>query len=476
MHDAPLLIQPMPTSIFHFFSLLFLLDLINHCFETGECCSSINHLKNMARWFIFNKVGSSASLCKSRIGFSYLQKFGLVNVKLKWVKDEALDAVVTAEKDLKAACTLVTLISSAPQCSLPIYHLSRHRGQLGLPQDLKLSTFIRKYPSIFLESHVLDTGGTRVPCFSLTREALELRKEELHVLEQTESDLLNRLRRLLMLTSDLTLPLQTIDQLRWDFGLPYDYHRSFVTRHTDVFSFVTLPDKRDGLKLKIWDDDLAVSELQKNSTSQQQEEDLNNGCLAFPIGFTRGFGLKRKCMEWLKEWQRLPYTSPYSDASHLDPRTDVSEKRIVGVYHELLHLTIQKKTERKNVSNLRKPLALPQKFTKVFERHPGIFYISKKCDTQTVILREAYDGKQLLQRHPLMETREKFASMLREGVLDRSKGLYKKTTSVDIEEDSSKYACGVEITDHNGSSSEEEFDSNKCFSKYQPNDPIHNPC
>ncbi|XVF65494.1 hypothetical protein PTKIN_Ptkin09bG0254100 [Pterospermum kingtungense] len=112
-------------------------------------------------------------------------------------------------------------------------------------------------------------------------------------------------------------------------------------------------------------------------------------------------------MEWLKEWQQLPYTSPYADASHLDPRTDLSEKRIIGVFHELLHLTIQKKTERQNVSNLRKPLSLPQKFTKVFERHPGIFYISKMSGTQTVVLREAYDCQQLIQRPPCLEDSSK---------------------------------------------------------------------
>lgn len=399
----------------------------------------------MARWFLFGKVESFGFLCKSQSGFSYQQKCSLVNVKLKWVKDKALDAAVIVEKDLKAACTLATIISSTPQRRLPIYHLSRHRGQLGLPKDLKLSTFIRRYPSVFLESHFLDTGGTHVPCFGLTREAVELHEEELHLVEQNEMDLLNRLRKLLMLTRDWTLPLQTIDQLKWDFGLPYDYQHSFIPRHPDLFSFVQLPDKRVGLKLNIWDDDLAVSELLKNSASQPKQQDTKNDCLAFTIGFTRGFGLKRKCMEWLKEWQRLPYTSPYSDASYLDPRTDVSEKRIVGVFHELLHLTIQKKTERKNVSNLRKPLALPQKFTKVFERHPGIFYISKKCDTQTVILREAYDGQNLLQRHSLSEIREKFARMLREGLLDKSKGLYKKTRRNDMVEDPLKYKRDFEV-------------------------------
>ncbi|KAJ7957361.1 protein ROOT PRIMORDIUM DEFECTIVE 1 [Quillaja saponaria] len=49
----------------------------------------------------------------------------------------------------------------------------------GLPHDLKLSSFIRRYPTVFHESHVLDSGGTRVPCFSLTCEALVLFQEEL---------------------------------------------------------------------------------------------------------------------------------------------------------------------------------------------------------------------------------------------------------------------------------------------------------
>lgn len=380
-----------------------------------------------------SRAGGFSFLNGCRRGFNYQQKFNLVNVKLKWVKDKALDAVVAGQGDLRATCILISIISSAPKCCLPIYRLTPHRGQLGLPHDLKLSTFIRRYPTIFNESHILDSGGTRVPCFQLTSEALNIHQQELHILEQNQMDLIRRLSKLLMLTRDRTLPLQTIDQLKWDMGLPYDYYNTLVPHHPDLFSSIRLPDDRIGLKLQIWDDRLAVSQLQKNVAFQQKEDDVKNGCLAFPIGFTRGFGLKRKCMEWLKEWQSLPYTSPYFDASHLDPRTDVSEKRIVGVFHELLHLTIENKTERKNVSNLRKPLSLPQKFTKVFERHPGIFYISKKCDTQTVVLREAYDGQQLLHKHPLVDVREEYAGLMRSGFLDRSRGLYKDKTSPNLE-------------------------------------------
>lgn len=416
----------------------------------------------MAYWMVFGRAVNSEFLRGCKRGFNYQQVFSLVNIKMKWVKDTTLDAVVAGERDLRATCILVSIISSDPNGCLPIYHLSRHRRLLNLPNDVKLSTFIRRYPTIFHEFHALDTGGTRVPWFRLSSEALNLHQEEVNVLLLNQMDLVRRLCKLLMLTRYMTLPLQTLDQLKWDLGLPFDYHLSLIPHYPELFSLVRLPDDRVGLKLVTWIDDLAVSDLQKNAALQQNE----NGSLAFPISFTRGFGLKRKCMGWLEEWQTLPYTSPYSSPSHLDPRTDVSEKRIVGVFHELLHLTIQKKTERKNVSNLRKPLALPQKFTKVFERHPGIFYISKKCDTQTVVLREAYDRQQLVHKHPLVEVREKFASMMKKGMLDRSRGLCKKGP-----EKRSGNVYGDGVSD-NGHMSEGDSDCSM-FSEYDSDEAMH---
>lgn len=417
---------------------------------------------------VFGIARNSGFVHGYRQGYIYQQKFSLVNIKLKWVKDRTLDVVVAAQRDVKATGILVSIIHSSSQCCLPIYHLSRYRGQLGLPSDLKLSTFIRRYPNIFVESCFLDSGGSPVPWFSLSPEALELRHREVSILQQGQLELRDRLCKLLMLTSDRILPLQTIDQLKWDLGLPYDYQYSFIPNHPERFSYVRLPDDRVGLKLLFWDDKLAISELQKNSSLQQKGEDIKNGSLAFPVSFTRGFGLKRKCMEWLKEWQKLPYTSPYADASHLDPRTDVSEKRIVGVFHELLHLTLHKQTERKNVSNLRRPLSLPQKFTKAFERHPGIFYISKKIDTQTVVLREAYYGQEPVQNHPLVQIREKFASLMKKGLLDRSRGVYKRnkdTNSVDDLRNADKT---------NQISSKDKSDS--MFYDHDSDSPLQSPC
>jgi hypothetical protein len=223
-----------------------------------------------------------------------------------------------------------------------------------------------------------------------------------------------------MLTLPRKLPLHTIDLLSWDFGLPRDYRCSILRRYRDHFDLEQSDgDERIWLRLLSWDDSLAVSELEKSADGG------DTSCLSFPVRFTRGFGLRSKCMSWLREWKELPYTSPYTDASGLDRRTDVSEKRNVGVFHELLHLTVAKRTERQNVSNMRKLLGMPQKFTKVFERHPSIFYISRVLDTQTIVLREAYGGGSKLlgkHAHPLATIREEYSTMMKAALPPRIRG------------------------------------------------------
>ncbi|XP_076956333.1 protein WHAT'S THIS FACTOR 9, mitochondrial-like [Bidens hawaiensis] len=399
--------------------------------------------------------------------FRHNQRYSLVNVKLKWVKDKVLDRAVAGERELKAAWIIMSIIAANPEVCLPIYRLcGRHRGPLGLPRDHKVSTFIRRYPNIFDEFHVPDSGGTPVPWFRLTPDAITLNQEYIQVFQENQKDFLDRVCKLLMLTKDMILPIQTIDQLKWDLGLPHDYVDSFIPNYKHVFSLIRLSDDRVGLKLLSWHKELAVSQHETDAISQQMQEDVITGRLSFRVGFPRGYGLNVKFLEWLKEWQTLPYTSPYTDSSHLDSRTDVSEKRNMGVFHELLHLSIQKKTERKNVSNLRKPLNLPQKFTKVFERHPGIFYISKKSNTQTVVLRECYDGDRLVHKHPVSEIRSKFACLMKEGFLGRSQGLYKKHTDENSgENDELCHISEVESCE-NGVEYEEESEGHM-FSEYE---------
>lgn len=125
----------------------------------------------------------------------------------------------------------------------------------------------------------------------------------------------------------------------------------------------------------------------------------------------------------MEEFHRLPYISPYEDCSGIDPESDLMEKRVVGVLHELLSLTIHKKTKRNYLRCLREEMSLPHKFTRVFTRYPGIFYLSLKCKTTTVMLREGYQRGKLVDPHPLALLRDKYSYVMRTGVLYRGKGL-----------------------------------------------------
>lgn len=137
--------------------------------------------------------------------------------------------------------------------------------------------------------------------------------------------------------------------------------------------------------------------------------------LAFPLQFSRGFELEKKVRKWLDEWQKLPYVSPYEDGSHLAPKSDLAEKWTVGVLHEVLHLLVPKKTEKENLIVLGEHLGLPPGFRKVITHHPGIFYVSNKLRTQTVVLREAYRRDLLVEKHPLMGLRFHYIHLMHKG-------------------------------------------------------------
>ncbi|GKC41527.1 root primordium defective 1-like protein [Tanacetum coccineum] len=56
-----------------------------------------------------------------------------------------------------------------------------------------------------------------------------------------------------------------------------------------------------------------------------------------------------KILDWLDGFQKLPYVSPYEKCPDLYPDSDVTEKRIVGLLHELLSLFVEHLVQRKRV-------------------------------------------------------------------------------------------------------------------------------
>lgn len=231
-----------------------------------------------------------------------------------------------------------------------------------------------------------------------------------------------------MMTKSRVLPLQSLYPLKWDLGLPDHFDRNFVEKYPDCFRIVKGVNGGLCLKLETWQDEYAVSELEKRHESSISGGDYRQfrrgqTALSFPMSFPRGYGAQKKVKAWMEEFQKLPYISPYEDSSSIEPSSELMEKRVVGVLHEFLSLTMYKKTKRNYLRSLREEFNLPHKFTRIFTRYPGIFYLSLKCKTTTVTLKECYKRGRLIEPHPLVRLREKFYYVMRTGLVYRNRGL-----------------------------------------------------
>ncbi|KAK9286612.1 hypothetical protein L1049_015012 [Liquidambar formosana] len=339
-----------------------------------------------------------------------------VDAKVKWVRDPFLDTVVQKEKNLKPILALKTLILSSPTKTLPISTASSHKHHLlHLPTTTTTASFIQKYHSFF---QLFELKPHSLPHIKLTQKAIKLHSEEssIHNSPPHRKDAAERLAKLLMLTGANKLPIRVIDCLKFDLGLPHNYILTLLSDFPDYFQVSSVKDSNSDsetlcLELVSRRDDLAVSLVEKNAMSENFG--YRKGMrLAFPMRFSKGFELEKKVRNWVEEWQSLPYISPYEDAFHLNPSGDQAEKWTVAVLHELLSLLVSKKTEGENLFCLGEWLGFGSRFKKALVHHPGIFYVSNKIRTQTVVLREAYRKDFLVEKHPLMGMRYRYIHLM----------------------------------------------------------------
>ncbi|KAL2460532.1 Ubiquitin carboxyl-terminal hydrolase family protein [Abeliophyllum distichum] len=357
-----------------------------------------------------------------------------INARIKWVRDPYLDTAVEREKNLKPLLLLKTLILSQPSQTIPLSTVSPMKPHLHLPATAK--NFIEKYPSIF-KLYLPPSKTMPLPRVKLTPKAISLHHEELLMLSLSHyrKDVAERLAKLLMLARCRKSPLYLIDMFKYDLGLPHDYLLTFLPEFPEYFQISDMGFRDSsgnvvlGLELVSWRKDLAVSAMEKRVKSQGENEKR----IKFLMNLPRGFDLENRVMEWVEEWQNLPYISPYENAFHLAPNSDQAEKWAVGVIHELLSLLLSKKTERENIFHLGEFLGFTRlRFKKALVHFPGIFYVSNKIRTQTVVLREEYKKNVLIERHPLMGMRNKYINLMnrvlrrgkpiRSGFVGRKKG------------------------------------------------------
>eukprot|EP00850_Spirogloea_muscicola_P014115 SM000099S25221 [mRNA] locus=s99:199102:202852:- [translate_table: standard] len=310
-------------------------------------------------------------------------------------KDPELDKVVQVDKPLRLVVKLKELLLKQPERRMTLRDLGMHRRHLGLSGKRRCIALLRKFPAVF---EVVDESHGYV-WFTLSHEAEVLYQREQAIKRDMTSLLVDKVRKLLMMSAEKRILVEHLTHLRRDLGLFDDFRIEMVHQHPEFFEVV---DTLDGpaLELRKWDDRLAVTFWEsRQSRSREAEVRLQEEALAmgFPgpksLQLPKGLQLKRKDRESLQRFAEVPFVSPYSDASHhLDPTSPEAEKHNVAVIYEMLSFTLEKRLLVDHLTHFRKDFKLTQRIRSLLIRHPDLFYVSEKGTRDSVFLRDAYKG------------------------------------------------------------------------------------
>ncbi|KAL7160635.1 hypothetical protein ABFS83_01G109500 [Erythranthe nasuta] len=100
------------------------------------------------------------------------------------------------------------------------------------------------------------------------------------------------------------------------------------------------------------------------------------------------------------------------------------DKRSIGLVHELLSLTLWKKASILKLAHFRREFCLPDKLNVLLLKHPGMFYVSNRYQIYTILLREGYNGSELIEKDPLVIVKEKFGELMQEGLHEYNRRHY----------------------------------------------------
>lgn len=210
-----------------------------------------------------------------------------------------------------------------------------------------------------------------------------------------------------MMSSNKRIPLSKLYHNRLLFGLPEDFRDRVVPKYPYYFKVVV--DEDDGkrvLELVNWDHSLAVSALEKEFLV---DEDKVKRAFKFPIKHGKALELDMEDERKLNMLNTLPLVSPYSEeGSKLDLWTLEAEKYRVGIIHEFLSLTLEKRTYIHNIVEFKEEFSLTKHTYQMLLKQPRTFYLAGTEMNWCVFLKDAYseDG-QLINKDPQVVFNEK---------------------------------------------------------------------
>ncbi|KAL0310871.1 UNVERIFIED_CONTAM: protein WHAT'S THIS FACTOR 1, chloroplastic [Sesamum angustifolium] len=291
-----------------------------------------------------------------------------------------LDRVMELQKKPALILQLKSIIQSQKTESLLLRDLEK---EVGFVQKWNYMAVIDKYPSIFrVIGGQIDKSP---PAVTLSEKAKKIAALESEAREQMEPILVKNLRKLLMLSVDCRLPLETIELIASELGLPSDFKNSLILKYPQYFRLNEF-NGREYLHLENWDSSLAVTVREERPNMSYLEE--------------------------VHKWQKMDFPSPYLNARRFEASDRKARKRVVAVLHELLSLTMEKRLTSAQLDAFHSEYRLPARLLLCLIKHQGIFYITNKGVKSTVILKEAYEGSNLIHKCRLLEFRDKLLAII----------------------------------------------------------------
>ncbi|KAI4328894.1 hypothetical protein L6164_021214 [Bauhinia variegata] len=339
--------------------------------------------------------------------------FGPIRAAVKWRKERPFDNVIQKDKKLKLVLKIRKILVNQPDRIMSLRELGRYRKELGLKRQRRFIALLKKFPAVF---QIMEEGVYSLK-FKLTPEAERLYFEELKIRNEMEELLVVKLRKLLMMSLEKRILLEKIAHLRTDLGLPIEFRDTICHRYPQYFRVVAT-ERGPALELTHWDPELAVSAAELAAEENRiRELEEKNLIIDRPPKFNRvklpkGLKLSRGEMRRITQFRDIPYISPYSDFSGLKSGTNLKEKHACGVVHEILSLTLEKRTLVDHLTHFREEFRFSQQLRGMLIRHPDMFYVSLKGERDSIFLREAYRDSQLVDKNKLLLIKEKFRSLV----------------------------------------------------------------
>ncbi|KAL6968352.1 hypothetical protein U1Q18_034153 [Sarracenia purpurea var. burkii] len=382
--------------------------------------SSIScHLKNTSI--------RSSSPSRFRVWFQFTSSIS--SLKVAWRKDRNLDQAIENDKEWRLCARVLKEVLNEPGQVIPLRYLEKRRERMRL--HTKVKTFLARFPGLF-DTYLdrIKPKSEPVPFIRVSDRLQRFLEEERRIQVENEPLIVAKLCKLLMMSKDKVVSADKLVHVKREFGFPNDFMVSLVPKYPEYFRLVGSPGEgKSFIELVSWKPEMAKSVIEQRAEEESRSMGIRVRA-SFNVKLPPGFFLTKEMREWVRDWMELPYISPYENTSHLDQSSPEMEKRTVGVFHELLSLSLFKRIPVPILGKFSEDYGFSNAFSNVFTRHSGIFYMSLKGGIKTAMLREAYKGDELIDQDPLLEIKNKFVEILAEGCRGRAEQLRRQRETV----------------------------------------------